>query len=65
MITITTTDALAAFCARAAQAPYVTLDTEFLRERTYYARLCLLQMAIPGEGEDTAVLVDQIGRAHV
>jgi ribonuclease D len=60
MITITTTEDLAAFCARAAQAPYVTLDTEFLRERTYYARLCLLQMAIPGEGEDTAVLVDPI-----
>ncbi|MCU0908400.1 MAG: ribonuclease D [Rhodobacteraceae bacterium] len=60
MITITTTDDLAAFCARAAQAPYVTLDTEFLRERTYYAKLCLLQMAIPGEGEETAVLVDPI-----
>jgi ribonuclease D len=60
MITITTTDDLAAFCARAAQAPYVTLDTEFLRERTYYAKLCLLQMAIPGDGEDCAVLVDPI-----
>jgi ribonuclease D len=60
MITITTTEDLAAFCTRAAQGPYVTLDTEFLRERTYYARLCLLQMAIPGEGEDTAVLVDPI-----
>jgi ribonuclease D len=60
MITITTTEDLAAFCARAAQGPYVTLDTEFLRERTYYARLCLLQMAIPGEGDDTAVLVDPV-----
>jgi ribonuclease D len=60
MITITTTDDLAAFCARAAQGPYVTIDTEFLRERTYYAKLCLLQMAIPGEGEDAAVLVDPI-----
>ena len=60
MITITTTEDLAAFCARAAQAPYVTLDTEFLRERTYYAKLCLLQMAIPGDGDDTAVLVDPI-----
>ncbi len=60
MITITTTEELAAFCARAARAPYVTLDTEFLRERTYYARLCLLQMAIPGDGPDTEVLVDPI-----
>jgi ribonuclease D len=31
---ITTTEALAAFCARAMAAPYVTIDTEFLRERT-------------------------------
>ena len=60
MITLTTTDELAAFCARAAQAPYVTIDTEFLRERTYYAKLCLIQMALPGEGEDNAVLVDVI-----
>jgi ribonuclease D len=48
--TITTTDALAAFCARAIDAPYVTVDTEFLRERTYYAQLCLVQMALPGTG---------------
>jgi ribonuclease D len=31
---ITTTEALAAFCAEAETAPYVTVDTEFLRERT-------------------------------
>ena len=34
MHTITTTEALAAFCTAAAQRPYVTVDTEFLRERT-------------------------------
>ena len=60
MDTITTTEKLAAFCDRAARAPYVTVDTEFLRERTYFARLCLVQMAIPGEGDDTAVLVDPL-----
>ncbi len=60
MITITTTEALAAFCERAAGAPYVTVDTEFLRERTYYAQLCLIQLALPGEGEGAAVLVDPI-----
>jgi ribonuclease D len=60
MPTITTTDALAAFCDRAARAPFVTIDTEFLRERTYYARLCLVQLAIPGEDEDCAVLVDPL-----
>ena len=60
MITITTTDALAAFCERAAEAPYVTVDTEFLRERTYYAQLCLIQLAVPGDDEGSAVLVDPI-----
>jgi len=60
---ITTTDALAAFCAQASDAPYVTIDTEFLRERTYYAKLCLLQMALPGADGPTsgpAVLVDPL-----
>ena len=60
MITITTTDGLAAFCARAAEHPYVTVDTEFLRERTYYSKLCLVQLAFPGEGDDTAALIDPL-----
>ena len=58
MRTITTTQDLAAFCEAAAAAPYVTVDTEFLRERTYWAQLCLVQMALPEDGE--AVLVDPI-----
>ncbi|WP_111538299.1 ribonuclease D [Palleronia aestuarii] len=60
MITITTTDALQTFCDRAAKSPYVTVDTEFLRERTYYAKLCLIQIAIPGDAEEDAVLVDPL-----
>ncbi|WP_375260143.1 ribonuclease D [Citreimonas sp.] len=60
MQTITETEALAAFCARAHEAPYVTVDTEFLRERTYYSKLCLVQLALPGRGEDDAVLVDPL-----
>jgi ribonuclease D len=57
---ITTTDALSEFCRAAAGAPYVTVDTEFLRERTYYSKLCLIQLAYPGDGETDAVLVDPL-----
>jgi ribonuclease D len=59
MKTITTTEDLAAFCANAKTQPYVTIDTEFLRERTYYSKLCLVQMALPGKNGD-AVLVDPL-----
>ena len=58
MRTLTKTDELAAFCAEARKGAYVTVDTEFLRERTYYAKLCLVQLALPGDGE--AVLVDPL-----
>lgn len=59
MQTITTTDALAAFCAKAKTEAYVTVDTEFLRERTYWSKLCLVQMALPGK-DGEAVLVDPL-----
>ena len=52
----TTTAALAAFCARAAKFDFVTVDTEFLRETTYWPKLCLLQAATP----DEAILVDPL-----
>jgi ribonuclease D len=62
MQTITTTEALAEFCAKAKTEPYVTVDTEFLRERTYWSKLCLVQMALPNHGkeEGAAVLVDPL-----
>lgn len=60
MQTITTTEALAEFCARAKTQPYVTVDTEFLRERTYWSRLCLVQLAIPPAKDGEAVLVDPL-----
>ncbi|WP_319824111.1 ribonuclease D [Thalassovita sp.] len=60
MKTLTTTEELAAFCAEARKHPYVTIDTEFLRERTYYSKLCLIQMAMPGDTDETAVLVDPL-----
>ncbi|HEX2552857.1 MAG TPA: ribonuclease D [Microvirga sp.] len=53
---ITTTDALAAACARLASHPFVTVDTEFLRETTYFPKLCLIQMA----STEDAVLVDPL-----
>ncbi len=61
MKTITTTEALEEFCTRAASYPYVTVDTEFLRERTYYSKLCLVQLAVPGDDDEVdAVLVDPL-----
>ncbi|PYG31863.1 ribonuclease D [Pelagimonas varians] len=60
MQTITTTDDLKTFCDRAKGKPYVTVDTEFLRERTYYSKLCLVQLALPGQDPADAVLVDPL-----
>jgi ribonuclease D len=53
---ITKTKKLAEACARLAQHPFVTVDTEFLRESTYYPVLCVAQMA----STDEAVVVDAI-----
>ncbi|MBI6630324.1 ribonuclease D [Pontibaca salina] len=60
MKTITTTQDLAAFCEEARQHDYVTVDTEFMRERTFYSKLCLVQLAMPGTHEENAVLVDPL-----
>jgi ribonuclease D len=60
MKTLTTTKELADFCSDAAGYPYITVDTEFLRERTYYSKLCLIQIAYSGEGDENAVLVDPL-----
>src|ERR1700732_5386971 len=53
---ITTTSELAAACKRMAAHAFVTIDTEFLRETTYYPLLCVAQMASP----DEAVVVDAL-----
>jgi ribonuclease D len=53
---ITTTSDLAAVCRRMACHSFVTVDTEFLRETTYYPLLCVAQMASP----DEAVVVDAL-----
>jgi ribonuclease D len=54
--TIRTTDELAAACARFASQPFVTVDTEFLRETTYYPLLCVAQIA----SIDEAVVIDTL-----
>lgn len=53
---ITTSEELAAVCARMAMHRYVTVDTEFLRETTYYPLLCVAQLATA----DEAVVVDAL-----
>jgi len=53
---ITTTGELAATCERLARHAFVTIDTEFLRETTYYPLLCVAQMA----SADEAVVVDAL-----
>lgn len=46
---------LQAFCARLAEADFITVDTEFLRDSTYWPKLCLLQLAGPEEQDVGAV----------
>jgi ribonuclease D len=53
---ITTTTELAAFCDRLAKYPVITVDTEFLRETTYYPLLCVVQMA----SADEAAVIDAL-----
>ncbi len=45
------------FLARCSESPYMAIDTEFLREKTYYAKLCLVQVAIEGE----VAIIDPLG----
>jgi ribonuclease D len=56
MMVITTTDALADACRRFAAHAFVTVDTEFVRETTFWPKLCLIQMASPNE----AIMVDPL-----
>src|SRR5438477_2476274 len=49
MTVITDTDALAGFCDRQKNASFIAVDTEFMRERTYWPILCLVQVAGPRE----------------
>ena len=54
---ITTSDELAALTARLSQQPFIAVDTEFMRENTYWPELCLLQVASTEE----AAAIDPLG----
>jgi len=56
MTPITTTEALQEFCARLADQPFITVDTEFMRETTYWPKLCLIQAASPTD----AAIIDPL-----
>ncbi|MBX7495739.1 ribonuclease D [Qipengyuania sp. 6B39] len=53
---ITTSDALAELCERLAKSEFVTVDTEFMRENTYWPELCLVQIA----NEEEAAAIDPL-----
>src|SRR6218665_2564290 len=55
---IETTAALDEACAKLAKSDFITIDTEFLRETTFWPELCLIQMASP----DVEVLVDPLAK---
>ncbi len=60
MTPITTTGALREFCARLAKAPFITVDTEFMRETTYWPRLCLIQAASPTDAANIDPLAEDL-----
>src|SRR3954451_4043787 len=55
-VLITATDQLDAFCQRMRAETFVTVDTEFMRERTYWPELCLVQLA----GDQEVVIIDSL-----
>jgi ribonuclease D len=56
MTLLTTTDELQELCVALAREPFVALDTEFMRDRTYFPKLCLIQLA----GEERHAAVDPL-----
>src|SRR5512134_954282 len=53
--------ALLEFCAMLKGSPWITLDTEFIRERTYYPQLCLIQIA----NDDQVACIDPLALSHL
>ena len=57
-VTITSTEELKGFCASLEEGEFITVDTEFMREKTYFAELCLIQIASP----TTVALIDPLSK---
>ncbi|MDZ3836812.1 MAG: ribonuclease D [Rhodospirillales bacterium] len=71
---ITDTGALGAFCSQLAEDPFIAVDTEFMRERTFWPKLCLVQVAGPSaaaaidplaEGIELKPLLDLLIRPEI
>ncbi len=60
MTLIRTTDQLAKFCRCCSRYPYVAVDTEFMRDTTYFPQLCLVQIAAPDQGKELVAAVDTL-----
>ena len=55
---ITTNEGLVTILQTFESAPFLAIDTEFMREKTYYAQLCLIQVA----GEESAFIIDALSQ---
>lgn len=65
MTLIRDNDHLSAFCARQAEASYLAVDTEFMRDSTYWPKLCLIQIGGPAEVAAVDALAEGIDLAPV
>ena len=57
LMIITTAQGVADLCHSLSSSPFITVDTEFLREKTYYPKLCLIQVSVP---DKKAVAIDPL-----
>src|SRR5690242_10654652 len=63
MTLITDSEALASFCERQRRMEFVAVDTEFMRDKTYWPQLCLVQVAGPDEAAAIDTLAEGIDLA--
>ena len=56
---VTTSAGVAELCHKLSDSPFITIDTEFLREKTYYPKLCLVQLSGP---DKNAAVIDPLSK---